>query len=365
METIEERIKKIEEEIRKTPYHKGTEHHIGKLKARIARLREEEIEKELKKGGGGGSGYALSKTGDASVVLVGPPSVGKSTLLNKLTQAESKVGEYDFTTQEVIPGMMDFNGAKIQIFDVPGIIEGAAKGKGRGRQVLSVARVADLIIIMVDVKTINLLLQIFRELFEVGLRLNEEAPKVSLLKRPSGGIKIMATAPLSFSEETIKEIAGEFRLPNVEITIRENVSLERLIDAFMGNRVYLPYFVIVNKCDLGIPENWQRFLPPGAESVLISAEANKNLDRVKEIIWRKLNFIRVYLKKDETIDMNSPFILKKGKSLKDLLESISICNKDTFVAARVYGPGAKYPGQEVSFNFVPQDETVVQFISRK
>jgi len=360
--SLDQRIAEIEEEIRKTPYHKGTEHHIGKLRARIAKLREEEIERDLKRGGGGGTGYAVAKSGDASVVLVGPPSVGKSTLLNKLTQAESKVGGYDFTTQEVIPGMMELNGAKIQIFDVPGIIKGAAKGRGRGKQVLSVARIADLIIIMVDVKTINLLPQIFRELFEVGIRLNEEAPKINILKTASGGLKILATTPLSFSQETIKEIAGEFHLPNAEITIRENVSLDRLIDAFMGNRVYLPYFVLINKCDLPVPKNWQKFVPLGVDAILISAAVNKNLEQLKEIIWEKLNFIRVYLKKGEVVDMKSPFILKKGRSLKNLLESISICNKDSFSAAKVYGPGAKFPGQEVSFNFVPQDQTIVQFV---
>jgi len=362
MQTITQRISEIEEEIRKTPYHKGTEHHIGKLKARIAKLKGEAIEKSLKKGGGGGGGYAVAKTGDASIVFVGPPSVGKSTLLNRLTNAQSKIGAYDFTTQEVIPGMMDFNGAKIQLFDVPGIIEGAAKGKGHGKQVLSVARIANLIIIMVDGKTIRMIEKIKAELSENGIRLDEDPPKVTIIKRLSGGIKINSTISLSISYDTIKSLTGEFHLPNAEITIKENISLDRLIDAFMNNRVYLPYLVVVNKCDLGLPKNWRKLLSSVTEPILISAENNENLEKLKEKIWEGLKVIRVYLKRDENVDYQSPFVLRQGKSLKDLLENISICDKDTFIAAKVYGPGAKYPGQEVSFSFVPEDETIVQFI---
>lgn len=361
MQIITQRISEIEEEIRKTPYHKGTEHHIGKLKARIAKLKGEAIEKSLKKGGGGGGGYAVAKTGDASIVFVGPPSVGKSTLLNRLTNAQSKIGAYDFTTQEVIPGMMDFNGAKIQLFDVPGIVEGAAKGKGHGKQVLSVARIANLIIIMVDGKTIRMIEKIKAELSENGIRLDEDPPKVTIIKRLSGGIKVNSTVNLSLFHDTVKSLASEFRLPNAEITIKENISLDRLIDAFMNNRVYLPYLVVVNKCDLGFPKDWQKLLSTEMEPILISAENSENLEEVKEKVWEKLNFIRVYLKNGEVTDYKSPFILKEGKSLKDLLDNISICNKDTFTSAKVYGPGAKYPGQEVSFTFIPFDETIVEF----
>lgn len=357
--SIDERIKEIEEEIRKTPYHKATEHHIGKLRARIARLKEEMLERSFSRGGGGG-GYAVKKTGDASVVLVGPPSVGKSTLLNKLTNAESKVAAYDFTTTNVIPGMLDYKGAKIQIFDVPGIIAGAASGKGKGKEVLSIARNADLIIIMVDNKTINRIPSIFTELFEAGIRLDQEKPKVSIVKKTSGGIKIKPTTSLDLSYETIKSLAAEFRLANAEITIKENISLDRLIDTFLGNRAYLPYLVVINKVDLGITENLAKYLPSKAEFLLISAETDKSFDILKENIWEKLNLIRVYLKKEE-IDFQEPFVLKKGQNLHDLLEIISICNKTDFVMAKISGPAAKFPGQEVSLSFIPQDETVVQF----
>ncbi len=141
MATIEESIKEVEAEIAKTQVNKHTEYHIGKLKAKIARLKDEQ-EKRRSTGGGGGKGYSVKKSGNATVALVGFPSVGKSTLLNRLTGAESEVGAYDFTTIDVVPGIMEYNSAKIQILDLPGLIRDASKGKGRGREVLSVVRSA-------------------------------------------------------------------------------------------------------------------------------------------------------------------------------------------------------------------------------
>jgi len=143
--TIEEDIKNTEEEIRKTPYNKATSHHIGRLKAKLARLKEDLQKRATAKSAGKGEGYAVKKSGDATVVMVGFPSVGKSTLLNCLTGTAAEVADYDFTTLDVIPGTLIYKGARMQFLDLPGLIAGAAAGRGRGKVVLSMMRNADLI----------------------------------------------------------------------------------------------------------------------------------------------------------------------------------------------------------------------------
>lgn len=354
----EERIRLMEEEIRTTPYHKGTEHHIGKLKAKIAKLKEELLTKSQKTGGGG-KGYAIRKSGDATVVLVGPPSAGKSTLINQISNAQSKVAAYDFTTVTVIPGMMNYKGAKIQVFDIPGIITDASKGKGKGKQVLSVVRSANLIIIMVDYQSLNKIDLVKNELHQFGIRLDEEKPKVFVSKNLFGGIKITSTCSQThMSLNTIKELASEFKIRNGEIVIKENISLERLIDAFMENRVYLPYLVVINKSDL-----INKKILFQKDEILISAKKGVGLTELKEKIWDMLGLIRVILKPYKIQDNPKPLIIKKGATLNDVLKKISLNEKESFRKAKIFGPGAKFPGQEVSLDFLPKEGTIISFQS--
>ena len=267
---IDEKIKKIEDEIQKTPYNKATSHHIGKLKAKISKLREESIQR--KSSGTKGKGFHVKKAGDSTVVLVGFPSVGKSTLLNEITNAESKVGAYQFTTLDIVPGVMDYKGAKIQIFDIPGIITGAAGGKGRGREILSVARSADLIIVVLDVFNPKHLEVILRELRDVGIRPNEKEPDVTVKRKKLGGVHVSSTTKLThLDEKTIRSIINEYGMHNADVLLRDDVTIDQFIDALEANRTYIPAVAVLNKIDLADEEYLKEIKKQFPEAIFISA----------------------------------------------------------------------------------------------
>lgn len=353
MNDISQKIKELQEEIRKTPYHKGTEHHIGRLRAKIARLKEQQEHQASK--GGGGEGYAVSHHGDATCVLVGPPSVGKSTLLNTLTKAKSKTGSYDFTTLKVIPGMMHYKGSQIQILDVPGLIGGAAKNKGDGKRIISVIRNANLVIMMTDVFNLDAFEKIVTELEEAGIRLNKKPPQVEVKKTGRGGLKIIGHTG-KINKKTIKSIAEQFGLNNAEVYVKERLkSIEEIVDVFAPNRVYIPSLKVVNKVD-------QKQIKAD-DFIPVSALENKNINELKEKIWNKLKLIRVYLKssKSNQADFEEPLILHQGDTVLDAAKEISLELSQKVDNALLWGDNAKFPGQIVPLNYKLKDKDILYF----
>lgn len=175
----------------RTQKNKNTEGHLGLLKAKIAKLKKEMLDNIAKSKGGGGEGFEVSKNGDARIGLVGFPSVGKSTLLTKLTGTFSEIAQWEFTTLTCIPGVLKYKGAKFQLLDMPGIVEGAKDNKGKGKQIIAVARTCDLILIVLDATRPAMhKLIIEKELEGFGIRLNKTPPKIYLRPKEKGGIDI-------------------------------------------------------------------------------------------------------------------------------------------------------------------------------
>jgi len=363
-EIIKMQISRVEKEIRDTPYDKSSEHHHGVLKAKLAKLKDE-LEGPMNKGGGGGVGYAIKHSGDASVVLVGLPSVGKSTLLNKVTNAESKVGNYDFTTLGVVPGMMEYKGVKIQILDLPGIIEGAAGNKGFGRKVISVIRASDLVVLMTDIQRVNWLNVVSQELYNAGIRLNMRPPKILVHRTYKGAIQVIDPY-YSFDKETVTDIAEEMGLGNAIIQFGEKIeSVDRLIDGLVKTRKYMPAVEIVTKIDQNpsVPKKIGTSPLNRGEVIFMSADKGIGVEEFKEKVWQGLGLVRVYLKKDRTseADKNEPLIVKNTATLDGVLRRISNQMRDDVGKAYIWGKGARFPGQEVSFKFQVFDEMEVYF----
>jgi uncharacterized protein len=359
---IEEKLKELEDELARTQKNKATEYHIGILKAKIAALKREII--APKKSGVRTGGFDVKKSGDATVVFIGLPSVGKSTLLNALTGAKSKTASYAFTTLTCIPGVMEYNGAKIQLLDLPGVIVGAKEGKGRGREVLAVARNADLVLILLDVFQPGILPKIKEELSGIGIRLDEPPPQIYLTKKLRGGVEISSTVKLThLNEKMITGVLNEYGIHNGSIVFRQDATVEQLIDVLAANRRYTRSLVVLNKVDMVSKEylNKIRF-----EFTPVSAEKSQNIEKLKSDIFDRLQMMRVYTKpRMDEADLTEPMMMRTGSTIAEACARLHRDLVRDFKYALVWGKSAKFPGQKVGLSHVLEDGDIFTIVKKQ
>ncbi|MEA2035490.1 MAG: GTP-binding protein [Euryarchaeota archaeon] len=369
MGALEDQIKEIEDEIRNTKYNKATSMHIGRLKAKLARIKDEAVTRAMASSGGG-EGYSVKKSGDGTIVLVGFPSVGKSTLLNQLTGTESETANYAFTTLTVVPGAMEHKGANIQILDIPGLIAGAAMGKGRGKEVIAVVRSADMILLLGDVYNEKHIGVLTRELYNAGIRINEEKPDITIKKSGHGGIRFNSVGRSGLDLEEVRSILAENKCMNADVLVRGAVTQDDFIDAMIGNRVYVPAFFAVNKVDL-VDADTRREIETdvterfGRPPIMISAHSGLNIEELKDMIYDQLDFIRIYLKPvGGKADMEEPLIIREPATIE------SVCNKlhrdfvEKFRYAKVWGASVKHDAQRVGLPHKLIDGDILTIVTR-
>ena len=167
----------------------------------------------------------------ADVGLVGFPNAGKSTLLSSLSNARPKIANYPFTTMEPSLGIVGYRDNKSFVMaDIPGIIEGAAEGKGLGLRFLRHIERNSLLLFMVPGDTDDI-----RREYEILL--------------------------------------NELRQFNPDMLTKHRV-------------------LAVTKCDLlddELIEMLRETLPDDLPCVFISAVANQGLSELKDVLWRELN----------------------------------------------------------------------------
>ncbi len=364
---IPEKIQAIKDEMAKTQINKATEHHVGLLKAKLAKLKREQ--EELKsKSSGSSIGFDVKRTGDATVVLIGLPSVGKSTLLNRLTGAKSAVASFKFTTTTVVPGMMEHRGAKIQILDLPGIIKGASTGKGLGKRVLAVAKSADLVLLILDVFQPYHEDVIRTELANIGIRLDQKPPNIVIEKTSDGGISVSQQVKLTkMSVGLMKDILRVYGINSARVLVREDIDSEQLTDFISGNRTYVESLMLVNKIDLvnqGFLNELQSNLK--AKIIPISADADININALEDKIYEKLDFIRIYMRpKGGETDYKEPLITRNGSTLLEICNKLHRDLKKEFRYGLVWGKSVKFGGQRVGLHHCLQDEDVLTIVKNK
>ena len=366
MPKIEEEIQAVEEELTKTLYNKATEGHIGKLKAKLARLKIQ-LEKSRTRPINVKT-YALRQTGDATIAIMGPPNVGKSSILNLLTGATSEVANYDFTTLEPHPGVILYRGAEIQLVDMPGIVKGAAKGKGRGKEVLACSRNVDMVMILIDISRPDLKM-VIEELYQIGIRLNRVRPDIVIAKKGKGGLSATSTLPLTkITLSLVKEMVKTYGILNADIVVRTDIDQNDLIDHLEGNMNYIPGLVVLNKVDLVGPDAVEQVVEAiGRDKNIIPFSVTyatpEAIEALKQKIWDTLGLIRVYLKpKGGKPDTNKPMILRRGDTIETVCKQIHKDFVRKFRYAVVTGKSVRFADQTAGLTHKLIDEDIVTLV---
>jgi ribosome-interacting GTPase 1 len=261
--------------------------------------------------------------------------------------------------------MLDLRGAKIQVLDTPGLIEGAHIGKGAGNKVASVIRVVDLMIFVVDVTDYSSFFGLLDELKELGVEFGERVDKVRVDIHEKGGIHIVRNSKRAPSDEDIVAILNEFGIFNANVTIFQSCNLDEIVDVIAENKVKIKSVVALNKIDLVSDYSQAKKeirSRTGMDVVPVSAKAQMGMEPLKDALFENLDIMRVFLKeKGGRVDFNKPLIVRKNSTVIDVAKKIHADMAKEIKYANITGVSVKFANQKVGLSHVIMDSDIVTF----
>jgi small GTP-binding protein len=302
-----EKIACLEEMLSIIPKHKGTDHIRADYRRQISRLK---TEGRTQKGGSiHVSAFRINKEGAGQIVVLGPTNVGKSALVEALTNATPEVAATPFTTWKPTPGMMLVDNVQIQLIDTPPLDRDYLEP-----ELIDLIRRSDLILLVLDLQT----------------------------------------HPDQQLEQTIEILGQNSIIPE---HMRDKASADQYV-------WYVPIIVLANKCDDEsfdeICQIFRELVQDEWPIISVSASTGRNLDQLRRAVFDQLDLIRVYSKApDEEPDFSEPVVLKKGATLEEFAKEIHKDFLEKLKFAKVWGSSA-FDGQMVQRDYTLQDGDVVE-----
>ena len=305
----EEKLRYLEMMLSTIPKHKGTDKMQADIKRRISKT------KALLEKKGGAKRYnpfKVEREGIGQIAVVGPPNVGKSALVKKLTNAKCHVADYPYTTTKPIPGMMEFENVQIQLVDLPPVsIE-------------------------------------FTEPVMVGMIRNTD------------GVVLIFDLSLDDPTSEIEEVIGVLKSHKVELSRTPG-------EKFTPDGIaHIKAIFLGNKMDVaGADKNLaliRELYGDHFQIFGVSAAENRGLEDIKREIFMMLNVVRAYTKSPgKKPDLSDPVVLDEGSTVMDFAASIHKDFVKKLKFARIWSKATgKYDGQKVGRDEVVADGDVIE-----
>jgi ribosome-interacting GTPase 1 len=289
------------------PKHKGTDHLRADLRRRLSELRSP---KRAQKGPSRQESlYHIDREGAGQIAVIGPANVGKSALVNTLTNATPEVAPYPFTTWTPTPGMLPIENIQVQLIDTPPL-----NGDHVEPEMISMIRRADLVLLLLDLQSF----------------------------------------PIEQLEESMA-LLQEHRI--VPRHLREQVEMD-------GYVAYLPFLIFVNKTDDSVLDEDFEVLCELLEGdwplLPLSITEGRYIDQMKWAVFDALEIIRVYAKPTgQEADRSAPFVMRRDGTVEEFAGKVHRDFLESFQYARIWGHGV-YDGQMVGRDHVLHDGDVVE-----
>ena len=312
--TIQAKIASLQEMLAIMPKHKGTDHLKAQLRSRLSKLMSD-LEQSSSKGKGSGrtEPFSMPKEGGGRATLIGPTNVGKSLLLNNSTGARSRVGAYELSTIEPVPGMLVYEDVLIQLVDTPPISNPSTQGRLYG-----LLRNTDVFVVVLDLSmdAQAQAQEVFSALEQWGFRMlhKGEAPPGdnSWLNKPTIVVGNKADIPGALDQYMILE---------------ENLGEEYPV-------------------------------------IMTSAEEKVGFDEIAEEVFEALKVIRVYTKsprvKVEDYVPTEPLVLPIGATVIEAAQGVHKEIGQGLKYAVLWGESGKFNGQHVGRTHQLSDRDIIE-----
>jgi ribosome-interacting GTPase 1 len=180
------------------------------------------------------------------------------------------------------------------------------------------------------------------------------------------GVKVVGSGRLlGFTEDELAKLLASYRIFNAIVEVEGDVTLDDVESAIITSKVYKPTIVLVNKIDLAeepgeLVEKVSHLIPADVPVIPVSAEKSLGLKVLGDILFKKLDLIRVYTKSPNKEPDPNPLVVKRGTTVIEVAEMVHVRLAKGFKYAKIWGRSVKYPGQRVGAEHILEDGDVVE-----